>query len=901
MARSLPAADKDAMLGDLSEEFCVLVESRGSDAARRWYWRQTRRSLSPNLLRRVADGLRIGPRPGEATTRSQSLFLEGLMTDLRDAFRALRAAPTFTIVALVVLALGIGASTAIFSVVDAVVLRALPFDQPDRIVAVGERSAPAKGGKPAPAGMPVVPGVDAGDPLALMRVQPQNYLDWIAQQRVFEAIAAIDDSEFTLRTPGGEPDDVAAQRVTASFFDVLRVKPSLGRTFTPDTEVDGRHRVAVLSDAFWRRQYGGNPDIVGRTITLDDGSYEVAGIMGPAFSYPVGAIRQTDLWVPYVVPPNERVRGRGFALYLQAIARLKPGVTIAEAQANMDQIAAAIDQANPSPRGPARTSQFGVRPLRDHLVGASMKSWMMMLLAAVGIVLLIACANVANLLLARASAREREVAVRSALGASRLRIMRQLMVESLVLSIAGTILSIALAWWTVELLRSAMPEGVPRVATIAVDFRVLAAAAGLSIVTGVLFGIVPALQMSRPDLASSLKEGVQTAGRARQRLRGALVVAEIALAVVLLVGAALFIGSFIRLMGIDPGFNPQGVLTMQLYSRTLPGQRPPDWSPAFAQIVERLSQTKGVVNASAVSPGIPLTPRMRIDGLTVPGKPVEGDIGVSIKAVTPDYHRAFRIPLRRGRLFDSTDRQGSQNVLIMSESVARTFLPGEDPVGRAVNLRNVPHTVVGVVADARQWTLEGKSRPEVYVPMAQGETGSGYLVIRTSVDPYEVLPAVKAAALSVLPDVPLRYVTSMEDVVGRQTAQRRLNMLMLGLFGLLGLVISAVGVYGVMTFIVSQRTREIGVRMALGATRRNVIGMVLMNACALVGVGLILGGMGAWYLGATAQVFLFGLDPHDMRAFGAAIAALTIAAIAASAIPARRAAGVDPTVALRGE
>jgi putative ABC transport system permease protein len=897
MAWSLPASDRDAILGDLAEEFASRAANRGPRDARRWYWRQTRRSLGPNLQRRLAESLRSRPPTAGSRSRPKRLLVEDLMTDLRDAYRALRAAPAFTLVALLVLALGIGATTAIFSVVDAVVLRSLPFDQPDRIVAIGERTAPGKGGKAAPA-RPGPPDIDPGDPLALRRGQPQNYLDWIAQQQVFESIAAIAGAEVTLRMAGGEPVDVAAQRVTSSFFDVLRVRPAVGRAFTVENEVDGRHRVAVLSNAFWRRQFGGNPSIIGSTLTLADGNYDVAGVMPPGFGYPVGALRPTDLWVPYVVPPNERLRGRGFSAYLESIARLKPDITVAQAQANMDQIAAAIDQANPGLPG---KNTFGVRPLRDHLVGASMQSWMMMLLTAVAIVLLIACANVANLLLARASARGREVAVRSALGATRWRIVRQLMVESLVLSVGGTLLSIALAWWAVDVLRGAMPDGVPRVTTIAIDLRVLAAAAGLALVTGALFGSVPALQMSKPDLTSSLKEGVQTAGRGRQRLRGVLVVAEIALAVVLLVGAALFIGSFIRLMKVDPGFDPEGVLTMQLYARTQPGQRPPDWTPAFARIVERLSHAEGVVHSSAVSPGIPLAINMRIDRLDVPGKPIEGDLGVSIKAVTPDYHRALRIPLRSGRLFDATDRQGAANVVIISDSAARTHFPGEDPVGRSVNLSNTPHTVVGVVGDVRQWTLEGNSRPEVYVPMAQGQTGSGYLVIRTSVDPYEVLPAVKAAALDALPDVPLRFVTSMEDKIGRQTAQRRLNMLMLGLFGLLGLVISAVGVYGVMAYTVSQRTREIGVRMALGATRTEVVRMILTNACVLIGAGLVLGGVGAWYLGAAAQAFLFGLEPHDLRAFLAAVIALSVAAISASAIPARRAAGVDPTVALRGE
>ena len=818
-----------------------------------------------------------------------------MVNDLRYAFRMLRKNPGFTVVALLVLTLGIGASTAIFSVVDAVVLRGLPFYEPNRLVALGERSVPGKGGKAS-----VGSGLDRGDPQALSRVRPQNYIDWAAQQQVFESMAAIADlGEFTLQATGAEPEDLIGHRVTAGFFDVLRIQPALGRAFMVDSEVDGRHRVAVLSDALWRRRFSGDPHIIGRPIPLEDGSYEIVGVMPPGFTYPVGALRPTDLWVPYVVPPNERIR-RGFSSYLQTIARLKPGVSIEQAQAHMDQIAATIERANPTWN---QGSTIGVRPLRDHLVGASMKSWMMMLLAAVGIVLLIACANVANLLLARASVREREVAIRAALCAGRWRLVRQFLVESLVLSLIGTVLSVILAWWVVQILRNSMPEGVPRVTTIALDLRVLGAAAGLSLVTGLLFGIVPALQMSKPDLTTSLKDGARgaSASRGSQRLRGTLVVVEVALAVVLLVGAALFIGSFIRLMRVDPGFNPDGVLTLQIFRRPIPGQQPPDWSGACAQIVERLSETGGVVHASAVSPGIPLSVRMRINGLAVPGRTMEGDRSVSIKSVTPDYHEALRIPLKSGRLFEATDRAGGANVVILNESATKAFFPGEEPVGRVVTLDSAERTIVGVVGDVHQSSLETQPRKEAYLPMSQSPVGSAYLVIRTSGDPYRVLPAVKAAVLSVLPDVPVRYVATVEELIARQTAQRRLSMLMLGLFGLLGLVISAVGVYGVMAYVVSQRTQEIGIRMALGATRSNVVGMVLTNASILVVVGLIIGSVGAWYLSALAKTFLFDLEANDPRAFIVALVALSVATLIATAVPARRAASVDPLVALRYE
>jgi putative ABC transport system permease protein len=809
--------------------------------------------------------------------------------DLRAAYRSLRSSKTLTAVALTVLALGIGASTAIFSVVDAVVLRGLPFDEHDRLVAVGERRTAS-------------PFFNVGrDPLALSSAAPQNYMDWAAQQQVFESMAAIAGGSFTLREPGAEPEDLRAQRVTAGFFDVLRTRPAVGRAFAPEQEIDGAHRVAVLSDALWRRRFGGDPGVVGRMLPLEGGSYEVIGVMPPEFEYPVGTTRPTELWVPYVVPPDERVRNpKSFSIYLQTIARLKPGVTIEQAQAQMDQIAAALEQAHPEWN---KDSRIGVRPLIDHLVGARTKSWMLMLLGAVGIVLLIACANVANLLLARASAREREVGIRAALGAGRWRLVRQLMVESLVLSTAGTLLALVLAWWAVQVLKGSMPEGVPRVAAIAVDLRVLAAAAGLSILTGILFGTVPALQASKPDLTNALKDGARgSAGAGRQRLRSALVVAEVALAVVLLVGAALFIGSFVALMRIDPGFDPESVLTAQIsprFERPKPGSPPTDYARPFAEMINGISRIPGVAHASMISGGMPLGGSMSITTLTVPGRTIEKDDGISIRRVTPDYHNALRIPLRDGRYFEEKDREGAPNVVIFNESAAARYFPGENPVGRTVTMNKMDRTVVGVVGDVHQSSLETDPRAEAYVPMAQQPVTFGELVIRTAGDPYAVLPQVKAVVLNVLPDVPLRQVRTMEELMARRVAQRRLNMLLLGMFGLLGLVISAVGIYGVMAYVVAQRTHEIGVRMALGATRAKIVSMVLVNACVLVLIGLVIGGAGAWYLSEAARAFLFRLEANDPRAFGAAILALSLAAIVASAIPARRASSVDPMVALR--
>jgi putative ABC transport system permease protein len=885
MAWSLPDVDREAMLGDLAEEFAGRATRSGYAPARHWYWRQLRRSLVANLSRRF-----------QASTRSETNrrhFPESVMTDLRDAVRALRAAPGFTVVALIVLTLGIGATTAIFSVVDAVVLRGLPFDEHDRLVAVGERHPPGPMNPPNP------------DPEALNSIAPQNYLDWVARQQVFESIAAVTTfmGALTLQEPGSEPEDVQALRVTASVFDVLRVRPAIGRAFTAENEVDGRQRVVILSDGLWRRRFGGDPALVGRTIPLEGASYEVVGVMPPGVAYPLNAVRPTDLWLPYVPSANERIRTpNNFSFYLQVLARLKPGVSIRSARTQMDQIAAALEQAHPDWN---KNAKIGVRPLRDHVVGASTKSWMLMLLGAVGIVLLIACANVANLLLARASTREREIAVRAALGAGRWRLIRQLLVESLMLSIVGTLLATLLAVWGVQVLRSAMPEGMPRVATIAIDLRVLTATAALSLLTGVPFGIVPALQLSRPNLATALKDGTRTAGTGRGRLlvRSALVVAEVALAVVLLVGAALFIGSFISLMRVDPGFDSQRLLTLQVTPRMERGKRPLDTAATFGQILERLSQTPGVTDAAVVAGGIPLGTGNASGVLTIPGRTVATGDPINMRVVSADYHKTLRMPLRSGRLFNAADRNSGQKVVIINESTAKRYFPGEDPLGRSINLANDDLTIIGVVGDVRQSSLELDARTEAYLLLGPVLGGKGFneLVIRTSGAPYDVLPAVKSVVLAVLRDVPIRNVRTMEEIVARQVAQRRLNMLLLGTFGLLGLVISAAGIYGVLGYVVAQRTREIGVRMALGATHSTVVAMVLKNAGGLVAAGLIVGSGGAWYLSATARMFLFGLQPHEPRAFVAALGVLCASALIASVIPARRAASVDPVVALRAE
>ncbi len=815
--------------------------------------------------------------------------------DLKAAFRALRSSKTFTAVALGVLTLGIGATTAIFSVVDAVVIRGLPFDEHDRLVAMGQRTVP----KP---GAPISP---TADPQAVGSFAPQNYLDVSAQQQVFEAVAAVAGGAATLREPGAEPEEIRTQRVTSAFFAVLREQPLMGRAFTTENEVDGQHQVAVISDGLWRRRFGADPNIIGRRIPLDAGAFEVVGVMAPDFQYPVSIPRPTEMWIPYVPAANERVRDKqSYSIYLQSIARLKPGISASQAQANLDQISASLtSQYSDYPHN--KDTFFAIRPLHDHIVGARTAQWMWMLLGAVGIVLVIACANVANLLLARATSREREVGIRAAMGAGRWHLLRQLMVESLVLSAVGTVLAIIVAWWGVGVIKSAIPDGVPRISSITLDLRVLLAAAALSLGTGLLFGIVPAIQLSRPDLTQALKEGARgaSAGHARRRLRSALVVVEVALAVVLLVGAALFMGSFRVLMRIDPGFKPDHVLTASVQPRVDFNAKtpPPSMSAQFLEIVDRVSRVPGVTAASVVSGGMPMGGSSQTSTFTIPGRTdTSASRGIKNVRVTPEFHRALGIPLIRGRLFQPRDIESAPKVVIINDSAAKLYFPGEDPIGRTVGL-NGDRTIVGIVGDVYQRTLEAAPVAEAYLPVAQSTIFNGEIVVRTSGDPNLATPGIRAAVLAVLPEVPLRSVRTMEEIIGRQIAQRRFNMMMLGLFGVLGLVISAVGIYGVMAYVVSQREREIGVRMALGATRGSVVAMVLRTALVLVVAGLAIGGVAAWYLSGAAKTFLFRMDVNDPRAFITAIAALVVAAIAASVIPARRAASVDPIVTLRSE
>ncbi|HEY7497367.1 MAG TPA: ABC transporter permease [Vicinamibacterales bacterium] len=847
------------------------------------------------------------PPPGP----SRAFSFDSLAIDLRHAIRALRATPSFTIGALLVLALGTGATTAVFSVADAVALRPLPFPEPHRIVAVGVRAAPAAGAtggpqRPGPQGAPRpiggMPGAKPPEPDALSSITTQDYSDVLDRQQVFEAIAALGGiGDYVFQPSGAEPELVKGDRVTASFFDVLEVRPALGAVFTSRDDA----RAVVVSHAFWQRHLARDPAAVGRLLSLNGEPYTIAGVMPAGFAYPPGSPQPADLWTHWVLRPQDGVRAGGGARSLgghQSIARLKADVSLDQAQAQLSRVAATIAAANPT--GNAGRA-IGIRPLRDHLVGSSTRLWMVMLLAAVSIVLLIACANVANLWLARASVQQRDAAVRAALGASRGRLAQRVLIESLVVSASGTIVGLVVAWWCVRVLATALPESLARVAAVGIDARVLAVAAIAALVTGLVSGLAPALQGSSPALGTALNESARAGGtgRGRRRARAMLVVAEVALAVVLLVGAALFIGSFINVMRIDPGFRAENVLAAQLVQLPSPGTPPADIRPALTDIIDRARQLPGVIDAAAAAPGIPFRIQLQIGGLQVPGQPLDYNKTVSVKFVTAGYHRVLAIPLRSGRYFTDDDREGTERVVILSDAAARMYFGNDDPLGRIVlNVGEGERRVVGVVANARQASLEVSPHPEVYLPMVQGRNQSyGHVLLRTSGDPNSALPSLRSIVAQALPQVPLRNVARLEDLLAAQTAERRLSMLMFSLFGLLGLAISAVGIFAVIAYLVSQQTRDIGIRMALGATRSRVVAAVFGQVAWLVSAGLIVGGVAAWSLSNSAGRFLFGLDPRDGRAYAVAMITLLAAAFVATLLPARRAASIDPTEALRNE
>ena len=819
-----------------------------------------------------------------------------MLSDLKFAVRSLRATPAFTVVALIVLMLGIGATTAIYSIVDAVALRGMPFDQADRLMIVEETNPTGKG-------------------LGGGYVAAPNFYDWRAQQSSFEDLAAFQGKSLTVLDPGQEPVALRGMMVSASLFQILRIQPFRGRAFTADQEVAGRNHVALISDALWRSRYAADPGIIGKTFSVgvpgekrpDDGAWEIIGVMPPGFEFPVGRLKPIEVWVPFLPSAQEYPRGDGSSrnYNAQVIGRLKPGVSRGQAYANMEQITASLKTQYPRW---FRDRWVAITPLHESIVGKA-RNWMFLLLGSVAFVLLIACVNVANLMLARATARTRDVGVRAALGASRWQLARGLLAESLVLSVTGTLLGLAVAYWGIEIMRAALPATLPRLNDAGLDLRVLAIAACAAVGTGVLFGLLPALKFSRPRLASTLREGGRTgaAGMARERIRGALLIAEVALAVVLLVGSGLFVSSFVKLTSVDLGLDLQNVLTMRVNPRVNFSSPTRDQDMARAAVLiedvfTRVRRIPGVEIASFMGNGsVPLSAGWSRTTFEVVGGPKfdDPDDQADVKSVSGDYFKALRVPVLKGREFTEADRDpGAEPVVIINDIAEQRFFKGESAIGRHVNV-NGDRRIVGVVKAVRLGGPEADLRPEAITPASRTSAFGGTMILRTSGDPSAIIPDVRAAVRAVLPDVVVPEAETLETMFGRLVAQRKFNMIVLALFGVLAIVIAGVGIYGVMAYLVEQRTQEIGIRMALGAQPGQVLRMVLSRAALFMAVGIALGLAAGWMLSRFVETFLFRVEPHSVAVYAGAAGLLVLAGLLAAAVPARRASKVDPMLVLR--
>ena len=801
-----------------------------------------------------------------------------LIQDLRYAARMMIKQPIFTVVAVVALALGIGANTAIFTVVNAVLLRPLPYNEPDSLVWVW----------------------DTQPQLATAPTSLPDFLDWKDQNQSFEYMAAYQSGNMFL-DDGNGAQDTAVGLVTPDVFSLFRVKPVLGRTFTEEETQPGRYRVAVLSQAMWQKRFGSDPNILGQIIQLSGAPYTIIGVIPAGFSFP----NEAQLWRPLPIDPKRLDRGPH---YLRVVARLKPGITLMQAQSEMSTIASRLAQ-----QYPEKIAGHGVKlDLLSDVVVGDIGPALFVLLGAVGFVLLIACANVANLLLARAGARQREIAIRTALGATRARIIRQLLTESVLLAVAGGVAGLLIAVWAVDSLVSLSPDTIPRVREIGIDAKVASFTVLLSMLTGVIFGLAPALQVSKPDLTDALKEsGRTTAGARRNRLRSLLVIWEIALSLVLLIGAGLMIRSFATLNRVNPGFNPDKLLTMGV--TLLRSSYPEDTQIAafYSQILERVTTTPGVKSAGATAE-LPLSGSNTSDYFTIEGRPAiakeERPIS-ECRTVTPHYFEAMEIPLLKGRDFADTDTKQAPNVAIINEAFARRHFPDEEPLGQRISLQGQfrdPLMIVGVVGNVRDFGLDEQPTPELYYPYLQNPLSETYnrsmtIVVRTKSDPAAMAEGLRTELLSLDKTLPVYALKPMTEYLHDSLSRRRFNMILLSAFAAVALLLAAVGIYGVISYSVAQRTHEIGIRVAVGAHAPDILKLVIGQAMLLTLLGIASGLVMAFVLTRLMQSLLFEVSPTDPLTFAVIAAILTIVALVACFVPARRAMRVDPMVALRYE
>jgi putative ABC transport system permease protein len=802
---------------------------------------------------------------------------EDMFQDLRFGLRMLLKNPGFTLVAVFTLALGIGANTAIFSVVNALMLRPLPYPDPERLVWVDYASSRNTGGE----------------------VLSAHFINWREQNQTLGGIAQFDPTTRTL-TGAGEPERVEVGQISASFFTTLGVQPlPPGRNFTAAEDKTGGERVAIISHALWRRRYNSDHDIVGKTITLNDSIFTVVGVTPENFRY----FRPFDVWIPLAID-LERDRANGNTSSQSTVARLKPGITLEQARAELDTLLQRYETAKleGSPRIDIRTRLV---PLQELLLGDTRRP-ILVLLGAVGLVLLIACANVANLLLARAVNREKEMAIRGALGAGRLRLVRQLLTECLLLAMAGSAAGLLLASWLTKLLGSLSSTNtlgeMGRVAAITIDLRVLGFTLLITLMTGLLFGFLPALRFSRTDLNVSLKEGVRGGGIHGRGLRSALMVSEVALAIVLLVGAGLLIRSFAKLLDVDPGYRAENLLTARI---ALPPRYSDNSQRAqfYERILQRIAALPGVTAVGATS-HLPLTSYNMGAQLRVEGRqPREGENPPSapVARVNPDYFRTMGISLRAGRLINDSDTQDAPGVALLSETLARRLFPDEDPLGKRLSVAGLGATIIGVVSDIRYTGLDGEIEQAVYLSYRQLPRSGMALVLRGAVEPSSLAPTLRNAVREIDPALPVYDVMTMNERLSNSVAARRFNLLLLGGFAVLALLLAGVGVYGVISYVVTQRTHEVGIRMALGAQSADVVRLFIKQGMAIVIFGVALGLIGAFALTRVMRSLLFDVSASDPLTFACVALLLSLVALAACYLPARRAARIDPLASLRRE
>ena len=857
---------RDYVLGDLEEEFRARAE-RSPRAARTWYWRQALRCL-------IAP-----PRPSTATLQipKREPFMRTLLPDFRYAFRVLLRTPSFTVAVIAVLALGIGANTAIFSIVNAVLLRPLPFERSDRLMRLFH-----------------IPPQDTFPGLPTFSVSPANFYDWQRSATQFEGMAIYRFRPFVL-TGGANAQEILAAAVGAGFFEIVRARPAMGRVFLPEEDAQGRHRVVIISDGFWKRYFGSAPDVVGRTLRLDGDAYEVVGVMPPWFSNEAWGATAQDLWVPLAYTDKQRaVRENHNA---QVVARLRDGASLSQANLEMEQISKRLEVAYP-----ADNAGWGatVIPLHELIVG-NVRTSLVVVLGAVGLVLLIACANVGNLLFTRALTRRKEIAIRSALGAGRARVFQQLLVESMLLAAAGGVVGVLLARLTLQSTATLLAAQLPRADEVSMDGYVLLFAFGVSLVTGILAGVTPALRAGRADLNEALKEGGRNESTVGVRTRRALIVCEVALSLVLLMSAGVMIRSLLMLRNTDAGFNPRNVLTLRAAPPEGRYNTPEKYLAFFDAALARVRALPGVEVAGAIDT-LP-TQGGSQQYIVVEGRPElspRDQPSVAVRRITPGYLKAMQIPLLRGRDVADSDTE----VILLGRSAAKMLWGEEDPIGRRVMLplesRTVYRQVIGIIGDVRQESLSEPATPTVYEFTRSQPFGIESIVMRTAVPPMTLAAQATEAIRAVDREQPVEDVRTLQAVLDETLGSQRFSALLLGLFAAVAVTLASVGIYSVLSYIVRGRSRELGIRTALGARTSDVIRLVVVEGMTPTLIGIVAGVGASLWAGKLLQKLVYGVSAWDPLTLTGVAVGLTVVAFVATLVPAYRASRVDPLIVLRG-